>query len=146
MTYDPYISPRYRQSDLGIKSPVDIFEDQTRGWVLDYAKRLAADRSDNHQSIAVLMLATSYFEQIECFRSGESSEGKSPKFFKRTVKRLFSDLSPDGQKVATNVLYEDLRRRRPADWATRRRAERRSHRRATSLRDHRSADFSSLRR
>jgi len=103
------VSPRYRSSELvsGRVNAIDVFEDQVKGWVLEFAKRLTAEE---HSGIAVMMVCTSYFEWVESFRRGKDSRSKSEEFFKSTFQRLFPDLASSARGVdAADILYHDLR-------------------------------------
>ena len=105
---DWHLSPKYPSQKYWKEevSAIEVFEDQVRGWVLDFAEQLA---SQEHSGIAVLMLATSYFEPIECFRSGQDTD-TSGKLFKRSVRTVFREVneSPNPDKVA-GILLNQLR-------------------------------------
>src|SRR5258708_2440380 len=103
------VSPRYRSSELasGKVNAIDVFEDQVKGWVLAFAKRLT---SEEHSGVAVTMLCTSYFEWIESFRRGKDSRKGSEEFFKSTFQRLFPEIASSAAAVdAADILYHDLR-------------------------------------
>ena len=87
-------------------SSIDVFEDQVRGWVLDFAEELARKEDSG---IAVLMLATSYLEPIERFRSGQVN-ADSGQLFKRSVRRVFPEIDATSmpERVA-GILFDHLR-------------------------------------
>ena len=100
------VSPKFSNQHLNQPvSAIDVFEDQIRGWVFDFAHQLAGKE---HSGIAVLMLATSYFEQITSFRLGQNSEGKSKGFFREGVRSVFPEISQVGDQTL-DQLYAQLR-------------------------------------
>ncbi len=105
---DWHISPNYtvQQLTCGEVSQLDVFENQVRGWVLDFAEELAEKK---HSGIAVLMLVTSYFVPIERFRSGQVN-ADGGRLFKSSVRRVFPEI--DASSLPENVagiLFDHLR-------------------------------------
>jgi hypothetical protein len=106
-----YVSPRFTHRKLEppfYRDVVDVFEDRMRGWLLAPALKLL---DSNDFSIASVSLATSYFEGIEIYHSGEDSKNQSRKFFRRGFLRVFR---MEGESIAvqervTDGLYELLR-------------------------------------
>ena len=76
------VSPRYKASELksGKANAVDVFEDQVKGWVLAFAKRLTAEE---HSGIAVTMLVLlissglSLSEEVRTAREGAKSSSRA---------------------------------------------------------------------
>lgn len=112
------VSPKYFKSYL-ITAPaeheldrmIDVFEDRTSGWFLNYAKQLN-ESDDNHCDFAVLKLTFSYFEMIEQYLSGKESHMASPEFFKKGILKVFPHLSrlPNASQTrALEILYENAR-------------------------------------
>jgi len=64
------------------------------GWLLRHAHALCDDKYvfRRDAGFAVLMIATAYFEPIESYHTGRSSEGKSKTFFRRGFLRVFGGL------------------------------------------------------
>jgi hypothetical protein len=92
-----HISPKFTQAKLDsgkLEDKIDVFEDQITGLLLQHAEALCAARYTEraYAGYAVLAIVSSYFEAIESYHSGESSEGKSKRFFRRGFLRVFPDL------------------------------------------------------
>jgi len=66
---------------------IKIYERQVKCWFLNRASRLLRGKNNG---FIILMIAISYIEGIEEYRSGESSNRRSNEFFKRGVQRIFS--------------------------------------------------------
>lgn len=111
---DHHISPRFRASKA---SPgafgdwVDIWEDRIWGWQLEHAERLLGQGHD--AAFAALHLAVAFVEPYEVFRAGESSDGKSRRFFKSGFSRIFNasqpPLTPAQLDAAADALYTEVR-------------------------------------
>jgi hypothetical protein len=106
-----FVSPRYTHRKLEppfYRDVVDVFEDRMRGWLLTPALKLLD--SDDF-SIASVSLATSYFEGIEIYHSGEDSKNQSKAFFHRGFLRVFRlEGEPTAvQQRVTDGLYDLLR-------------------------------------
>lgn len=92
------ISPQYNEAKLHphctVEDKIDVFEDWMNGWLLQHAHALCDDRYlfRNEAGFAVLMLATAYFEPIESYHAGQSSDGRSRVFFRQGFLRVFSGL------------------------------------------------------
>ncbi|MGA3023205.1 MAG: hypothetical protein ABSF98_00410 [Bryobacteraceae bacterium] len=105
-----------------MEDKIDVFEDWMNGWLLRHAQALCDDKYvfRNEAGFAILMLATAYFEPIESYHTGQSSEGRSKAFFRRGFLRVFSGLpatlsekgyaEPDSvaNKIADEI-YDHLR-------------------------------------
>jgi hypothetical protein len=92
------ISPRYTDAKLApgcaVNDKIDVFEDWMSGWLLRHAHALSDDKYVfcKEAGFAVLMLTTAYFEPIESYHTGKSSERQSKLFFRRGFLRVFSGL------------------------------------------------------
>jgi len=92
------ISSKYTETKLAagcaVDDKIDVFEDWMDGWLLRHAHALTDEvyvfRKD--AGFAVLMLTTAYFEPIESYHTGRSSERHSKEFFRKGFLRVFSDL------------------------------------------------------
>jgi hypothetical protein len=106
-----FVSPRFDHRKLEppfYRDVVDVFEDRMRGWLLAPALKLL---DSNDFSVASVSLATSYFEGIEIYYSGEDSKNQSKAFFRRGFLRVFH---MGGEPIAihervTDDLYNLLR-------------------------------------
>src|SRR5512132_870780 len=84
-----YISPNYRANQVDLRKLDDrikVYEDQIRGWFLEPAKALL---STPHSDFAVLHILLGYFESHTIYRTGASSTGRSPEFFRRAFTAVF---------------------------------------------------------
>ena len=70
-----------------IDDKIKIYERQVKEWFLNRASRLIRGKNNG---FIILMIAISYVEGIEEYRTGESSNRKSKEFFKRGIQRIFS--------------------------------------------------------
>ena len=115
------ISPRFTEAKLispegTVNDKIDVFEDWMNGWLLRHAHALSDEkyvfRSD--AGFAVLMLTTAYFEAIESYHTGQSSEHQSKAFFRRGFLRVFCGLPTtlrqngyaDAESVAGDIADE----------------------------------------
>src|SRR5260370_42390441 len=111
---DIAISPRFRLSDLdgaNLDRKVEIFADQTQGWLIDQAKLLASNTSPQgqHAGYAVLTLCAVYIESIACFLKGASSDNRSREFFDYGLTQVISDLSASDLDVFSKDFYREMR-------------------------------------
>lgn len=86
------ISPNHTSDEMNNSSAeekIDFFEDRTRGWYLNWAKKL---RKKQHAGFAVLQILFSYFEAIMEYKTGTSSAGKSEKYFKDGFLEVFPEV------------------------------------------------------
>lgn len=106
-----FISPNYTHEKLDAPSYldlVDVFEDRMRHWILEPAKSLL---DLQHGKVAAVGLLLSYFEGIEIYCSGQDSNRRSKKFFRRGLQRVFTIDAAGAQvyeKVA-HALYSEAR-------------------------------------
>ncbi len=103
------VSPKYEKQSLrsGEITAVDVFEDAIRGWILDYAVRLA-DLREPAAGMAIMLLVAAYPETIECYFTGEDSKQKSKQFFTNGMKRVFPELA-GVPETELNSICDDLR-------------------------------------
>jgi hypothetical protein len=85
-----------------IEDKIKIFESQVNGWFLEKASDLLGEEDNG---FVIIMIATSYIEEIEQYRRGKSSNNQSGAFFKEGVKRIFG-IDSDSQ---LNNLHKELR-------------------------------------
>ncbi len=110
------ISPKYNASKLSnsptIEDYIDVYEDQIDGWYLQYARQMDADQ---HAGFAALQLVFSYFEGHAIFYKGQSSNGRSRKFFKDGFLAVFPELKAHASisssllDTTLDAFYEDGR-------------------------------------
>ena len=106
-----FISPNYTHEKL--ESPsyldiIDVFEDRMRNWLLAPAVQLLNFPNGDVPAVA---LALSYFEGIEIYHTGEDSNHKSQKYFRRGFQRVF-DIDPSAMHVydeMVDALYVQAR-------------------------------------
>ena len=114
------ISPQYTDAKLSpgctVDDKIDVFEDGMDGWLLRHALALTDEKYNfrKDSGFAVLMLTTAYFEPIESYYTGQSSERNSRAFFRRGFLRVFSALPStlkqygygDADRVADDIANE----------------------------------------
>jgi hypothetical protein len=120
------ISPQFTAAKLvsgcTVEDKIDVFEDWMNGWLLRHAWALCDSRYVyvKDAGFVVLMLATSYFEPIESYHTGKSSDHHSKAFFRRGFLRVFPGLLatlknsgyPDEARLAGEIadeIYDHLR-------------------------------------
>lgn len=72
-----------------INTKILIYEDRVKEWFLEIGKRL---KLDNEADFVILQIALSYIEGNQQYREGESSDRRSKEFFKKGLKRIFSEI------------------------------------------------------
>lgn len=85
-----------------INTKIEVYEDRVKEWFLDIGKRL---KQNNEAGFVILQIALSYIEGNQQYREGESSEGKSKKFFKEGLKRIFLHIQ---QAQNIEVILDDF--------------------------------------
>lgn len=103
-----YLSPKFDHSKLDnptIDDLIDIFEDLWTGYVFLPVEELL---NNEHGHVAAATLLSSYFEAIESHYTGESSAGKSRKFFVGGFCRVFKSDRP-GIESTANHIYKHVR-------------------------------------
>lgn len=120
------ISPRFMDAKLpvgcGVDPKIDVFEDWMTGWVLNHAQALCAGNYvfGKDAGFAILTLVTVYFEPIESYHTGQSSDRQSKAFFRRGFLRVFPQLGAtlqssgyaEADRLAdeiANEIYDQLR-------------------------------------
>jgi hypothetical protein len=89
---------------FNIDTKILIYEREVKGWFLDRATNFL--RSGDNDFI-ILMICMSYLEGVEQYRQGETSEGRSKRFFKEAVRRLYPDNGLTDDNL--NMLYSESR-------------------------------------
>jgi hypothetical protein len=105
------ISPHFRHLKLQkptIEDLVDVLEDRIRYWLLEPAKKLAAESIGQ---VAGFSLLLTYFEGIWIFIQGKDSRSRSREFFESAFVDVFRSSGPKEPllKRVGSVLYEDAR-------------------------------------
>lgn len=109
------ISPKYDTSKLldpTLEDYIDVYEDQIKGWYLNYAKQM---HKDGDAGFAALQIAFSYFEGHAIFYRGEDSREQSKLFFKQAFLSVFPELLVSEDMNAPllddtiSAMYEDGR-------------------------------------
>ncbi len=101
------ISPRFNMDKLSsgrLEDKIDVFEDQMQGWIFDHARALLQPEcaGSRHSGLAVLMLACAFFEAFAEFLEGESSHGRSPKYFGIGFQTVFPQLTALAEHLDAN--------------------------------------------
>ncbi len=101
------VSPRFTTDKLenaSIDDKLDVFEDQTQGWILSQAEKLLDSPDGN---LASLMVTCSYFEMIAAFLTGEETEKKSKDSFRHGFLHVFRHIGPiDTQRTPGSPLID----------------------------------------
>ena len=106
------VSPLYTIDKLqnpSFDDLVDVFEDRTRGWLIDTARAL---NQLEHAGFAVLQVLLAYFEGHAIYEFGEDSQYKSQEFFKSTFLQVFPEIINYGNDRADQIIdlmYTDAR-------------------------------------
>ena len=88
-----------------IDDQIIIYEKEVKGWFLNPASKLLSRNSFDNGFI-VLMICMSYFEGVEQYKTGIRSNGRSGKYFKDSVKRLYPNKFRD---IELGKLYSKSR-------------------------------------
>lgn len=113
MSAEPYtlISPHFPREKLDsatVEDMIDVFEDRTRGWLLEPVRTLVEDRATEIPGFA---LSLSYFEEIWTYITGTESNGHSADYFTKAFVDVFRGTQPseaDLQAIG-DVLYKNGR-------------------------------------
>ena len=84
---------------------VDVFEDLWVGHIVEPARILL---ENNSCEIAATTLLSSYFESIEMYMSGTSSDGKSKEYFIKGFCRVFNS-NENGVEILARHFYKHVR-------------------------------------
>ena len=91
---DTLISPHFPPEKLDsptVEDMIDVFEDRTRGWLLEPVRRLVADRATEIPGFA---LSLSYFEGIWTYITGAESNSHSADYFTKAFVDVFRGTQP----------------------------------------------------
>lgn len=102
------LSPKYEHSkieDPTVDDLIDVFEDLWVGYVFNPIEKLLNDQTGH---VAAATLLFSYFEAIESYHSGESSENKSKRYFVAGFCRVFNSDKPGIEHIAEHI-YKHVR-------------------------------------
>lgn len=106
--YDPIIVDKQSGKRLcanDIDDKILIYKRQVEEWFLNRAKNFL--KNTNKNLFIVLMVATSYIEGVEQYRSGRTSVGRSKEMFFDSMDRIFGLQGVD--KPHLENLYKPLR-------------------------------------
>lgn len=119
---DFFVSPSFRPDKLAsgkLDDKIDVFEDRFKIAIIEQAAALFSPSNPlyRHAGTSVLLILLPYFETIAQYRSGESSEKQSRKFFIREF-LLGLNFAPengapaptsDQKEAAATAVYEEIR-------------------------------------
>lgn len=103
-----HLSQKYDHSKLDnptVDDLIDVYEDIWAGYVFSPVEVLL---NNEYGHVAAATLLSSYFEAIESYYSGESSERNSRIFFVKGFCRVFSSNQPSIESTA-NHIYKHVR-------------------------------------
>jgi len=107
------LTPNYdheKVANPSLTDLIDVFDDAWKGYILEPAQVLLNSPSGD---IAAMSLLCPYFESIEALYQGESSRGKSRKFFIAGFQRVFQKtLGLAGNRdteIAAEAIYKNVR-------------------------------------
>jgi hypothetical protein len=86
-----------------------IYEQEVKGWFLDCAEKLLSSKREKLKlanGLVVLMICFSYFEGVEQYKQGESSDRQSGKFFRESIHKIYPGKYSDAQ---INHLHDQTR-------------------------------------
>lgn len=81
-----------------IDDKIKIYERQVKGWFLDPTFKMVKYKP-KHKGFLVLMSCISYFEGVEQFKTGISSNGNSKRTFTNAIKKLYPDKFSETQII-----------------------------------------------
>ena len=105
--YNPVITDLRTETYLdpyNIDDKILIYKRQVEEWFLNRAVSLCHRKNNN---FVVIMIATSYIEGVEQYRTGRESNGHSRQFFLAGLKRIFSLQNVSDDQLSN--LYKHLR-------------------------------------
>ena len=103
-----YVSPKFTHDKLvnpTVGDLIDVFEDLWQSYLFDPVNVLL---SSPNGDVAAMTLLSSYYESIQSYISGESSQNRSKEFFVKGFLQIFSSASPETEKAA-NEVYKHIR-------------------------------------
>jgi len=83
--FDEKTNERFDPNNIDGK--IKIYERQVKEWFLNRGSKLLIGKNNG---FIVLMIGTSYIEGVQQYRNGESSSGRSKRFFKQGLTRIFN--------------------------------------------------------
>lgn len=96
--------PLKKLNPYDINDKIHIYERQVSEWFLNIANQLS---KGDHNGFIVLMICLSYFEGVQQYIDGQSSEGRSSKqFFKLSIHRVYPHRFSN---VDLDELYKEAR-------------------------------------
>ncbi|WP_148288347.1 hypothetical protein [Prochlorothrix hollandica] len=98
-----------RLNPQNLDDKIKIYERETRGWFFAHVEGLLNQGGQQafDNGFVILMICASYFEAVEQYRTGQSSFGKTGKFFKNSIKRVIKDGNFDNSEL--NNLHSKFR-------------------------------------
>jgi hypothetical protein len=87
--YNPIVKDKRNNQDLdpnNVDHKIIIYERQVNDWFLVPATRYTKEENDG---FIVLMICMSYLEGVEQYKKGETSNGRSGRFFKSAIERIY---------------------------------------------------------
>jgi len=69
---------------------ITIYERQVKGWFLKEGDKLIRYKNQN-KGFIVLMICLSYFEGVEEYKTGQSSQNRSRQFFRNSIERIYPE-------------------------------------------------------
>lgn len=105
------VSPHFTHKKLQppfLRDVIDVFEDRVRYWLIEPARSLLNLPAG---LVPAAAMATTYFESIEIYCSGQDSKNRSREFFCNGFRRIFqAERQPEEiQNAIANALYSALR-------------------------------------
>jgi len=99
--------------DKNIDTKILVYEDRTKGWFLNFARKLT---EQENSEFVVLMICMNYLEGNQQFREGKSSSENSTKTLKRALQRIFKDNKEDEidfliDKVRHGLFHDGMTKR-----------------------------------
>lgn len=92
-----------RLDPTNLDDKIKIYEREVKGWFLEPARKLCTPNISHDNSFIVIMICLAYIEGVEQYRCGSGSNGKSARFFKSSMKRIFSIADKVSEAIYTNA-------------------------------------------
>jgi len=87
------------------ETKIDIYKDKINGWFFNYGDNLL---NDNNSGFILLQISIGQIEGWQQYKRGESSYGKSAKFFKEGLKEVF-DMKNNDHDTELEKFYKEVR-------------------------------------
>jgi len=99
--------------DNNIETKILVYEDRTKGWFLDFARKMSKEKNSE---FVVLMICMNYLEGNQQFREGRTSKSESEKMLKIGLKRVCPDMNEDNinyfiDKVRHGLFHDGMTRK-----------------------------------